>query len=223
LSFNVPAGGNVALVGPTGAGKTTVVNLVNRFYDVTGGIIKIDGEDIRSYSRSSLRSSFGIVLQDTYLFSGTVSDNIRYGRLDATDAEVRAAAVTSGADSFISRLENGYNSELSESGGGLSEGQRQLIAIARAVLMDPPILILDEATSSVDTRTEKRIQQAMRELMNGRTCFIIAHRLSTISEADVIMVIDGGRIVERGRHDELLAQNGYYSRLYYSQFNNIAT
>lgn len=223
ISFHVNAAQNIALVGPTGAGKTTVVNLVNRFYDVTGGSIKIDGEDVKSYTRNSLRSSFGIVLQDTYLFSGTIKDNIRYGRLDATDEQLKQAAVTSGADTFIRRLEDGYDTQLSESGGGLSEGQRQLISIARAVLKNPPILILDEATSSVDTRTEMHIQQAMQNLMHGRTCFIIAHRLSTIRDADVIMVIDGGHLVEKGRHEELLEAKGYYYKLYTSQFNNIAT
>jgi ATP-binding cassette subfamily B protein len=223
ISFHVNAAQNIALVGPTGAGKTTVVNLVNRFYDVTGGSIKIDGEDVKSYTRNSLRGSFGIVLQDTYLFSGTIKDNIRYGRLDATDEQVKQAAVTSGADTFIRRLEDGYDTQLSESGGGLSEGQRQLISIARAVLKNPPILILDEATSSVDTRTEMHIQQAMQNLMHGRTCFIIAHRLSTIRDADVIMVIDGGHLVEKGRHEELLEAKGYYYKLYTSQFNNIAT
>jgi len=196
---------------------------VNRFYDVTRGKILIDGGDINDYTRESLRRCFGIVLQDTYLFSGTIADNIRYGRLDATDGEVRRAAREACADLFIRKLERGYDTMLSESGSNLSQGQRQLLAIARAILADPSILILDEATSSVDTRTEVLIQQAMVSLMKGRTCFIIAHRLSTIRNADRIMVIDGGRIVESGSHDTLLAQNGFYARLYHSQFNNIAT
>ena len=200
ISFTAASGSNIALVGPTGAGKTTIVNLVNRFYDVTGGRILIDGNDIRTYTRESLRSCFGIVLQDTYLFSGTIADNIRYGRLAAKDEEVKLAAREAGADSFICKLEKGYETILSESGGNLSQGQRQLIAIARAILANPSILILDEATSSVDTRTEMKIQQAMVNLMKGRTCFIIAHRLSTIREADIIMVINEGRIVESGSH-----------------------
>lgn len=223
LSFRVPAGSTAALVGPTGAGKTTIASLVNRFYDVQSGEILLDGRAISGIRRESLRRCFGIVLQDTYLFSGTVAENIRYGRLDASDAEVRQAAARAGADGFIRKLENGYGTALSESGKNLSQGQRQLIAIARAILADPAILILDEATSSVDTRTEMRIQQAMTELMRGRTCFIIAHRLSTIRRADRIFVIDGGKIVESGTHEDLLAANGFYSRLYLSQFNNIAT
>ena len=223
IRFTARAGRTIALVGPTGAGKTTIVNLVNRFYDVTGGAIRIDGSDIRDYTRESLRRCFGIVLQDTYLFSGTIRENIRYGRLDATEEEIRAAAVEACADSFIRKLENGYDTVLSESGTNLSEGQRQLLAIARAILANPSILILDEATSNVDTRTEMNLQEAMVRLMNGRTCFIIAHRLSTIRDADVILVIDGGRIVESGNHRELLEKGGFYSRLYNSQFNNIAT
>lgn len=223
ISFKAAAGSTIALVGPTGAGKTTVVNLVNRFYDVTGGQILIDGTDINDYTRESLRRSFGIVLQDTYLFTGTIRENIRYGRLDATDEEIKKAAVEACADPFIRKLENGYDTPLSESGGNLSQGQRQLLAIARAILADPSILILDEATSSVDTRTEMKIQQAMVRLMHDRTCFIIAHRLSTIRDADIIMVIDGGRIVEEGSHEELLEQKGFYYNLYNSQFNNIET
>lgn len=223
VSFRAAAGSTVALVGPTGAGKTTIVNLVNRFYDVTSGRILLDGRDLRSYTRESLRQCFGIVLQDTYLFSGTIEENIRYGRPSAAEEEIRSAAAKAGADGFIRRLPGGYGTPLTESGGNLSQGQRQLIAIARAVLADPPILILDEATSSVDTRTEMRIQKAMVDLMNGRTCFIIAHRLSTIRGADVILVVDGGRIVERGSHKELLAKKGFYYRLCESQFKNIQT
>jgi ATP-binding cassette subfamily B protein len=223
ISFKAEAGSTIALVGPTGAGKTTVVNLVNRFYDVTGGQIFIDGADINDYTRESLRRCFGIVLQDTYLFSGTIAENIRYGRLDATDEEVRRAAAEACADPFIRKLEKGYDTVLSESGGNLSQGQRQLLAIARAILADPSILILDEATSSVDTRTEMNIQQAMVGLMSGRTCFIIAHRLSTIRGADIIMVIDSGKIVESGSHESLIEQKGFYYNLYTSQFNNVET
>ena len=223
ISFRASAGSTVALVGPTGAGKTTVVNLLNRFYDVTRGEIFIDGRNINDYTRESLRRSFGIVLQDTYLFTGTIRENIRYGRLDATNAEIKKAAEEACADPFIRKLERGYDTPLSESGGNLSQGQRQLLAIARAILADPSILILDEATSNVDTRTEMNIQQAMVSLMRGCTCFIIAHRLSTIRDADVIMVIDGGRIVEAGSHEELLERKGFYYNLYTSQFNNIAT
>ncbi|MBI4978022.1 MAG: ABC transporter ATP-binding protein [Spirochaetes bacterium] len=220
ISFTAPSGSDTALVGPTGAGKTTIVNLLARFYDVTEGSIFIDGRDIRDYTRDSLRRCFGIVLQDTYLFSGTVRENIRYGRLDATDAEVEHAALMANADIFIRRLPNGYETALTESGGSLSQGQRQLITIARAILADPCILILDEATSSVDTRTELHIQEAMRKLMRGRTSFIIAHRLSTIRDADVIMVIDNGIIVERGHHDELMKEPGVYQTMYLSQYAN---
>lgn len=223
ISFKVKAGSNIALVGPTGAGKTTIVSLVNRFYDVTGGRILIDGNDIRSYTRESVRNCFGIVLQDTYLFSSTISDNIRYGKLDAHDDEIRLAASEAGADSFICKLEKGYETRITENGGNLSQGQKQLIAIARAILKNPPILILDEATSSVDTRTEMKIQQAMAKLMKGRTCFIIAHRLSTIRDADIIMVINDGRIVESGNHEDLLYRKGFYYNLYNSQFNKIET
>ena len=223
VSFKADAGSTVALVGPTGAGKTTVVNLLNRFYDVSGGEILLDGKNINAYTRASLRQSFGIVLQDTYLFTGTIRENIRYGNLAAGDEAVIRAAGEAGADAFIRKLEKGYDTILSESGSNLSAGQRQLIAIARAILADPAILILDEATSNVDTRTEMKIQQALMRLMQGRTCFIIAHRLSTIRDADVIMVIDNGRIVETGSHEELLEKRGFYCRLYDSQFRNIAT
>lgn len=218
IGFNAEAGSNIALVGSTGSGKTTIVNLLARFYDVTGGRILIDGCDIREYTRDSLRKCFGIVLQDTYLFSGTIRENIIYGKLDATDEEIQRAAAMSNADAFINRLPNGYDTILAESGSNLSQGQRQLLAITRAILADPAILILDEATSSVDTRTELHIQEAMLKLMNGRTSFIIAHRLSTIRDADVIMVIDNGTIVEKGSHEDLLAGEGRYYDLYTSQF-----
>lgn len=215
-------GQTIALVGPTGAGKTTIVNLLMRFYDVDAGSITIDGRDIRMLKKDDLRSSLGIVLQDTYLFSGTVRENIRYGRLTATDAEVEDAARLANADVFIRRLPQGYDTVLSAEGGNLSQGQRQLLTIARAILADPAILILDEATSSVDTRTEMNIQAAMLSLMRGRTSFVIAHRLSTIQEAQEILVIDGGRIIERGTHAGLMAQKGFYYRLYASQFRRHA-
>ncbi|WP_455662829.1 ABC transporter ATP-binding protein, partial [Pradoshia sp.] len=223
ISFEAKAGSHIALVGPTGAGKTTIINLLTRFYDVGSGRITIDGTDIRDFTRESLRNTFGIVLQDTYLFTGTIKDNIKYGRLNATDDEVVEAAKMANAHYFITRLPNGYETMLSESGGNLSQGQRQLLAIARAILSDPAILILDEATSSVDTRTELAIQNAMRTVMAGRTSFMIAHRLSTIREADTIMVIDDGRIKEQGSHEELIAQNGQYRRMYDSQFKNVQT
>ena len=221
ISFTAKAGSNTALVGPTGAGKTTIVNLLTRFYDVTAGRILIDGRDIREYTRDSLRRCFGIVLQDTYLFSGTIKENIKYGRLDAPDEEVERAAAMANADIFIKRLPKGYDTMLSESGSNLSQGQRQLLAIARAILANPPILILDEATSSVDTRTELHIQEAILKLMKGRTSFIIAHRLSTIRDADTIMVIDKGHIMEKGSHDELLKKEGIYHNMYFSQFKNL--
>ncbi|HSV73776.1 MAG TPA: ABC transporter ATP-binding protein [Chthonomonadales bacterium] len=213
VSLRAEPGQVVALIGPTGAGKTTVINLLSRFYDVDHGAIRLDGTDIRRFRREDLRQRLGIVLQDTFLFAGTVRDNIRYGRLDATDDEIVAAARLAEADAFICRLPHGYDTLLSERAENLSRGQRQLLAIARAALADHAILILDEATSSVDTRTERQIQQAMRRLMAGRTCFVIAHRLSTIRDADLIMVIDGGRIVEQGRHAELLALRGFYWRM----------
>ncbi len=218
IDIDAKAGKTVALVGPTGAGKTTVVNLLMRFYDVDDGSIKVDGTDIRRLDRESLRRSVGIVLQDTYLFSESVKENIRYGRLDATDDEVISAAKTANADTFIRRLPEGYDTVLNEDGGNLSQGQRQLLAIARAILADPSILILDEATSSVDTRTEVHIQKAMLELMKGRTSFVIAHRLSTIKGADEILVIKGGQIIERGDHSQLMDAKGFYYNLYASQF-----
>ncbi|WBW99780.1 ABC transporter ATP-binding protein [Oceanirhabdus sp. W0125-5] len=218
ISFLAKEGTTTALVGPTGAGKTTIINLLTRFYDVSEGRILIDGTDIREYSRDSLRKSFGIVLQDTYLFSQTIRENIRYGRLEATDEEVEEAAKIANADFFIRRLPKGYDTLLSEGGNNLSQGQKQLLAIARAILSNPSILILDEATSSVDTRTEIRIQEAMKKLMKGRTSFIIAHRLSTIRDADTIMVIDKGEIVEKGNHEELIVKKGVYHDMYFSQF-----
>ncbi|GAB2693274.1 ABC transporter ATP-binding protein [Paenibacillus thermoaerophilus] len=220
VSFEAAPGSRVALVGPTGAGKTTIVNLLTRFYDVSEGAIYLDGRDIRTYTRESLRRCFGIVLQDTYLFSGTIAENIRYGRPEAGEEEVRRAAVLAGADEFIRRLPHGYDTMLSESGGNLSQGQRQLLAIARVILADSPILILDEATSSIDTRTELRIQEALLKLMQGRTCFIIAHRLNTIRDADQILVIDKGGIIEAGTHEQLMRTGGYYSRMFESQFKH---
>jgi ATP-binding cassette subfamily B protein len=217
VTFTAEPGQTVAIVGPTGAGKTTIINLIPRFYDVTGGAVRIDGLDVRDVQAASLRKQIGIVLQDTFLFSDTVLNNIRFGRPEATDEEVIAAAKLAHADDFIKRLPNGYNTLLGERGSGLSQGQRQLIANARAALADPAILILDEATSSVDTRTERQIQAALDELLRGRTSFVIAHRLSTIRNADKIIALEGGRICEIGNHRELLARNGLYSHLYQRQ------
>ncbi|MES1176914.1 MAG: ABC transporter ATP-binding protein [Myxococcales bacterium] len=218
LSFEAKPGQVVALVGPTGAGKTTIINLLTRFYEISGGTITIDGQDIRNIKKDELRKRLGLVLQEVFLFSGSVLENIRYGRLTATDAEVMEAAKLAEADGFIRLLPKGYETQLSERAGNLSQGQRQLLAIARAILADPAILILDEATSSVDTRTEARIQRALLTLMRGRTSFVIAHRLSTIADADQILVIDHGTLTEHGKHSELLAQHGLYHRLHTSQF-----
>ncbi|WP_425464949.1 ABC transporter ATP-binding protein [Paenibacillus dokdonensis] len=221
ISFTARPGSSTALVGPTGAGKTTIVNLLTRFYDVTAGSVCIDGTDIRDYTRDSLRRSFGFVLQDTYLFSGTIKENIKYGKPEATDAEVHEAAAMANADVFIRRLPDGYDTVLSENGGNLSQGQRQLLAIARVLLAKPSILILDEATSSIDTRTELHIQDALMHMMQGRTTFIIAHRLNTIRDADTIMVIDHGEIIEQGNHEQLMEQQGFYARMFESQFKNL--
>jgi len=218
VSFTAQPGQTIAIVGPTGAGKTTIINLLPRFYDVTSGSVKIDGIDVRDVTMQSLREQIGIVLQDTFLFSQSVMDNIRFGRPDATDAEVLEAIKLANADSFIERLPEKYDTVLGERGSGLSQGQRQLLSIARAALSDPKILILDEATSSVDTRTERLIQKAFDKLLTGRTAFVIAHRLSTIRNADVILVLKAGQIIERGKHDELLAKKGFYYDLYMSQF-----
>ena len=221
IHFTAKPGETVALVGPTGAGKTTIINLLTRFYDIDAGQILIDGHDLRDVRQDDLRRKLGIVLQDTFLFAESVLENIRYGRLDATDEEVQEAAKLANADGFIRRLPDGYYTELSERGTNLSEGQRQLLAIARAVLADPAILILDEATSSVDTRTEVEIQTALLKLMEGRTSFVIAHRLSTIRNADQILVINDGRLIERGDHESLLAAKGFYYNLYASQFKGL--
>ncbi len=219
FSAHVKPGQQVAIVGPTGAGKTTMVKLLMRFYDVNGGAILLDGHNIKDFNRRELRNVFGMVLQDTWLFKGTIMENIRYGRLDATDEEVIAAAKAAHAHRFISALPGGYNMELNEEITNISQGQKQLLTIARAILADNPVLILDEATSSVDTRTEHRIQRAMDNLMKGRTSFVIAHRLSTIKNADIILVMKDGDIIEQGNHDELMAQNGFYADLYNSQWS----
>ena len=223
FSAKVEPGQKIAIVGPTGAGKTTMVKLLMRFYDVNSGEIRLDGHDIRDYNRRDLRDAFGMVLQDTWLFNGTIMENIRYGRLDAADEEVMAAAKAAHADRFIRVLPGGYQMELNEDADNVSQGQRQLLTIARAILADNKVLILDEATSSVDTRTETRIQKAMDNLMRGRTSFIIAHRLSTIRDADLILVMRDGDIVEQGRHEELLAKAGFYADLYNSQFDTIVS
>jgi ATP-binding cassette subfamily B multidrug efflux pump len=218
VSFSALPGQTIAIVGPTGAGKTTIINLLPRFYDVTSGSIRIDGVDVRDVTTESIRRQIGIVLQDTFLFSTTVMENVRFGRPDATDDEVMAAIKLARADTFIDRLPQKVQTVLGERGSGLSQGQRQLLSIARAALADPRILILDEATSSVDTRTERLIQKAFDILLKGRTSIVIAHRLSTIVNADMILVLDDGQIIERGRHNDLMDKQGFYYDLYMSQF-----
>lgn len=218
LNITAEPGQRIALVGPTGCGKTTIINLLMRFYDVDRGSIAVDGHPVKSVTRSSLRGQYGMVLQDTWLFSGTVRENIAYGRPDATDEEIVEAARKAYADSFIRQLEKGYDTQIAEGGDNLSQGQRQLLCIARVMLTKPPMLILDEATSSIDTRTEVRIQNAFNDMMKGRTSFVVAHRLSTIRSADTILVMNQGRIIERGNHETLMAQNGFYTKLYNSQF-----
>jgi ABC-type multidrug transport system fused ATPase/permease subunit len=222
VSLVAELGQTVAIVGPTGAGKTTLVNMLGRFYDVDDGAVTIDGVDVRDVTRASLRAQMGVVLQDSFLFSGTIAENIRYGRLDASDAEVEAAAKAAHAHDFIARLPDGYQTKIGERGGTLSQGQRQLLGIARAILANPRILILDEATSSVDTRSEQLIQSALKTLLKGRTSFVIAHRLSTVRDADQVLVMQAGRIAERGTHDELLAHGGLYAELYRRQFRDEA-
>ena len=217
VSVFAKPGQKIAFVGSTGAGKTTITNLINRFYEIDGGTITYDGIDVREISKDSLRQSLGAVLQDTHLFTGTVMDNIRYGRLDATDEACIAAAKSANAHSFIRRLPDGYNTLVTGDGSNLSQGQRQLLAIARAAVADPPVMVLDEATSSIDTRTEQHIQRGMDALMEGRTVFVIAHRLSTVRNADCIVVIEHGQIQEKGTHEELLALKGRYYMLYTGQ------
>ena len=218
FSAIIKPGTQVAIVGPTGAGKTTMVKLLMRFYDVTGGAILLNGYDVRQFSRRDLRDSFGMVLQDTWLYNDTIRENIRFGRLDATDEEVLAAAKAAQVDHFVRTLPHGYDTVLNEEGTNVSQGQKQLLTIARTIISNPKIMILDEATSSVDTRTEILIQKAMNKLTEGRTSFIIAHRLSTIRDADIILVMRDGDIVETGNHEELLARGGFYAELYNSQF-----
>ena len=223
FNADVKAGQKVAIVGPTGAGKTTMIKLLMRFYDVNSGEICIDGHNVKDFNRMELREMFGMVLQDTWLFHGTIMENIRYGRLDATDEEVIAAAKAAHAHHFIMSQPGGYQMELNEETSNISQGQKQLLTIARAILADNKIMILDEATSSVDTRTEERIQKAMDNLMKGRTSFVIAHRLSTIRDADLILVMKDGDIIEQGTHESLLAKNGFYANLYNSQFEKMET
>ena len=221
FSAKVKAGQKIAIVGPTGAGKTTIVKLLMRFYELNKGSILIDGKDIKEYNRSDVRSLFGMVLQDTWLFNGSIADNVRYGKLNATDNEVKEACKAASVDHFIKTLPDNYNMVLNEEADNISGGQKQLLTIARVILADPKILILDEATSSVDTRTEILIQEAMDKLMEGRTCFIIAHRLSTIKNADLILVMNDGDIVEQGTHKQLLKKDGFYAKLYNSQFEEV--
>ena len=217
ISLYAKPGQKIAFVGSTGAGKTTITNLINRFYEIEGGLITYDGIDVRDLSKESLRRSLGIVLQDTHLFTGTIADNIRYGKLDATDEEVRSAARLANADTFIRHLPKGYDTWITGDGGNLSQGERQLLAIARAAVADPPVLILDEATSSIDTRTERLIEKGMDQLMADRTVFVIAHRLSTVRNARAIIVLEQGEIIERGDHADLIAQGGKYYQLYTGQ------
>ena len=218
FNLSVKPGQRIAIVGPTGCGKSTVINLLMRFYDVKSGAVRVDGNDVRHMTRRSLRANYGMVLQETWLKSGTIRDNIAYGKPDATDEEIIRAAKEAHAHSFIKRMPEGYNTVITEDGGNLSQGQKQLLCIARVMLCLPPMLILDEATSSIDTRTEIRIQKAFATMMKGRTSFIVAHRLSTIREADVILVMRDGHIIEQGNHESLLAKNGFYAQLYNSQF-----
>ena len=221
LNLEVEPGQRVAIVGPTGCGKTTMINLLMRFYDVRSGAIKVDGRDIRDVTRESLRASYGMVLQETWLKSGTIRENIAYGRPEASEEEIVQASKAAHAHGFIMRMPQGYDTIISEEAGNLSQGQKQLLCIARVMLCLPPMLILDEATSSIDTRTELQVQKAFAQMMKGRTCFIVAHRLSTIKEADVILVMKEGRILEKGRHEELLEQKGFYAALYKSQFAGV--
>lgn len=221
FNLTVRPGQKIAIVGPTGCGKTTVINLLLRFYDINSGTIKLSGKNTQDITRSSLRSMFGMVLQDTWLFTGTVAENIAYGRPDATPEQITAAAKAAHAHSFIKRLPDGYDTYITEEGGELSQGQKQLISIARIMLTNPPVLILDEATSSIDIRTEQRVQRAFEKLMNGKTSFIIAHRLSTIKNADVILVMKSGNVIEQGSHEQLMARNGFYAELYNSQFSAV--